>query len=353
MSRSLIICLGCIVVVVLGMARRQKPDPRPYVYPEMKYFPEIPATKNVPSVEGVDLGRYLFYDPILSRDSSFSCASCHKQEFAFSGGPMQFDVGIDGEEMARNTMPLFNLMWNEAFFWDGRAGTIEEQALHPVKTHEEMNLSWIEAEERIKASAFYVSKFSTVFGEIPIDSFLIAKALGQFQRVLISSNSKFDQVLRRETYLTEDEYKGFELLNDQTKGNCLHCHTSDSDPLGTTGKFSNNGLDDFMEPFLFKDQGRGGHTGSIKDIGLFRIPSFRNVAVTGPYMHDGRFETLEQVIDFYNEGVNDCFNIDSKMRLNKHGTVRLNSLEKKQIISFLMTLTDTSFLNNPDFSNPF
>lgn len=328
-------------------------QPTPYEFPELKFFPKLPFTDNPPTVEGAELGRFLFYDPILSADETFSCSSCHRQEAAFSDAPNRFSEGIDGNFMRRNTMPLFNLAWYPALFWDGKAASIEEQVFHPVRAHDEMNLNWTKAVQRIQSSQFYRPKFQAAFGHVMIDSLLIAKAIAQFERTLISNNSKYDQVLRGEAYFTEDEYKGFVLVNDQSMGDCLHCHTTDANALGTTGKFSNNGLEAAFNPEDYSDKGKAEVTGQENEIGQFRIPSLRNVAVTAPYMHDGRFRTLEEVLDFYSEGVNESYNIDSKMQYAHQGGVRLTKDEKVQIVTFLKTLTDTTFLTNPAFGNPF
>ncbi len=142
-------------------------------------------------------------------------------------------------------------------------------------------------------------------------------------------------------------------MNDQTKGNCLHCHPTDANALGTTAAFSNNGLDSFTTPEQLKDKGRGSITGKLSDVGLFRIPSLRNVAATAPYMHDGRFQSLEEVLDFYSNGVQHSLNIDAKMEFTHQKELNLTEEEKENIIHFLHTLTDSVFLNNPVFGNPF
>lgn len=341
----------CGLLVLLG----HKSDKyiEPFRYTNIDYFPKMLPTSNSPSIEGAELGRFLFYDPILSGDSSFSCASCHKQEKAFSDSPRRFSKGIKGTFLFRNTQPIFNLPWYSSLFWDGRAITIEEQVFFPVRSHDEMNLDWKEAESRINNSSFYRMKFQNVFGVLEIDSILIGRAIAQFERTLISNNSKFDRVIRGEDYLTKDEYEGFEIMNDQTKGDCLHCHTTDADVLGTTLDFSNNGLDAFKNYQDFKDLGRGEISGMKNDIGKFRVPTLRNVAVTEPYMHDGRFASLKEVLDFYSEGVKISYNIDSKMEYAHLGGVHLTDEEKRKVISFLRTLTDSTFITNPDFSNPF
>ncbi len=352
-KKSLFLLIIPCFITALAFSFDKQNQPKPYPFPKLNKFPKMPYTENLPTIEGVELGRYLFYDTILSADYSFSCGSCHKQERAFSDSPNQFSKGINGDLMKRNTMPLFNLAWYSSFFWDGKAKSIENQVIHPVRAHDEMNLNWSEAVNRVKQSEFYTPKFEAAFGTVEIDSTLIAKAIAQFERILISNDSKYDQVLKGNTYLSTDEYEGFVLMNDQTKGDCLHCHTSDADALGTTGKFSNNGLDPFFLESDYLDKGKAGVTKNPEDLGQFKIPSLRNIAVTAPYMHDGRFNSLEEVLDFYSEGLNNSYNIDSKMGFAQQGGANLSEEEKRKIIAFLHTLTDSSFIQNPKFSNPF
>lgn len=346
--------IALLFFLILIFAFAEKHKQTPYVFPELKFFPKMPnSASNPTTIEGAELGKFLFYDPILSLNNDMSCASCHKQEKAFSDAPNTFTKGNKNILTNRNTMPLFNLAWYSSFFWDGRAATIEEQVFHPVRDKHEMNLTWAEATNRIKNSPFYQQKFKNAFHNQIIDSMLIAKAISQFLRTLISNQSKFDKVLAGKEYLSADEYAGFVLMNDMTKGDCLHCHTTDANALGTTGLLSNNGLDNVKDPNLYIDKGLGGYSKNINDYGKFKIPSLRNISLTAPYMHDGRFETLEQVIDFYSEGVQMSVNLDSKMGLAHQGGVKLSKEEKKQIIAFLKTLTDSTFINNPAFSNPF
>ncbi len=326
----------------------------PYVFPELEFFPKIPVAENNPvTVEGVTLGRYLFYDKILSSDSTFSCASCHQQQYAFSGGPVAFSEGRYGSTMKRNTMPLFNLAWYPSYFWDGRASSIETQIFHPVREKNEMNLNWNVAANRLEQNAFYKKLFRDAFGEQQIDSVQIANSIAQFLRTMISYNSKYDLVLNGKRKLNENEYAGLGLINDQTKGDCLHCHVTDGGVLGTTGKFSNNGLDAITDPLDYADKGRGSITGNINDNGKFMIPSLRNLAFTAPYMHDGRFKTLQEVLKFYSEGVQKSANIDSKMEFAHKGGANLSCEEQENIISFLLTLSDSVFITNPEFSDPF
>jgi cytochrome c peroxidase len=346
--------IWCIILLAFGAGFVEKHEPAPYVLPDLRFFPKMPVSASNPlTQEGVDLGRHLFYDPLLSADSTISCASCHKQQAAFSDAPHSYSKGIKGATLSRNTLPLFNLAWYPSLFWDGKAASIEDQVFHPVRAHDEMNLQWKEVVKRIKHSQFYTEKFRAAFGKQKIDSVLIAKAIAQFERTLLSYRSKYDMVLDGKAFFSKDEYEGFILMNDMTKGDCLHCHTTDANPLGTTLTYSNNGLDAVSTATGYKDKGLGGISGKINDNGKFKIPSLRNVVLTAPYMHDGRFKTLEEVLDFYSEGVNECANIDSKMGMAHKKGVGLKKEEKQKIIAFLHTLTDSAFISDPAFSDPF
>lgn len=325
-----------------------------YKFPSMKFFPPMPVDTNNPvTVQGAELGRHLFYDPILSADSNISCNTCHKQEYAFSDSPLVFSQGAGLSPMNRNTPPLFNLAWYPRFFWDGRASSLEGQVFLSVRSQDEMNLDWKEAERRLNNSSFYQIKFQEVFGVQKIDSVLIAKAIAQFEKTLLSHNSKYDRVIRGEAYLNDLEYLGFNLMNDQTKGNCLQCHTTDGDALGTTGRFSNNGLDDLNKTRYYTDPGLGGVSNKEMDMGKFKIPSLRNITLTAPYMHDGRFKTLEEVLDFYSESVHKGPHVDSKMYFAHESGVSLNEKQKKAILAMLATLTDSVFISDQRFGNPF
>lgn len=352
--RSFFILCGLILVCAFFQSSTEKAQLTPYKFPTPVAFPTMPQSPDNPvTIEGVALGRFLFYDPILSKDKSISCASCHKQEFAFSDAPIKFSKGINGQIQKRNTPPLFNLAWYQAYFWDGRAATLEDQIFFPVRDHREMDLDWTTVTKRIQKSKFYRDQFELVFGEVDIDSILISKAIAQFERTLISHNSKFDRVLRREDKLTTEEFRGFEIMNDQSMADCLHCHSTDANALATSGKFSNNGIDDIEDPLLYSDFGFGGHTGKLSDYGKFKIPSLRNIALTAPYMHDGRFKTLRDVIDFYSNGINRTANLDSKMTHMSTRGVQLSEYDKKCLEAFLKTLTDSVFISNIEHSNPF
>ncbi len=304
--------------------------------------------------EGAELGRFLFYDPLLSSDSSISCASCHIQKYAFSGGPVSFSKGIAEFETVRNTLPLFNLAWNKSMFWDGRVKTIEDQVSIPIIDHKEMHGDWNVILERLNKSERYDSLFMSAFGSTEKDSLMVIKAIAQFERTLISANSRFDSVLRREAVFTKEEFEGFEIVNDQTRGNCLHCHTTDANALGTTGLLSNNGFQKANRKEDYSDIGAGARNGDSSLYGWFKIPSLRNLAFTAPYMHNGSLTSIDEVLKFYQSGIQYAYNIDSKLLLGSHHSgVNITDDELLKIEAFLNTLNDFDFIQNPKFSNPF
>jgi cytochrome c peroxidase len=326
----------------------------PYTFPQLEYFPKmIESGSNPVTIEGAALGRFLFYDPILSADSSLSCAGCHDQKAAFSDAPESFSKGVNFKTSNRNALPLFNLAWHPAFFYDGRAATLEDQVGHPLLDSNEMNSTWNDILLKLNENSFYKQKFYSLYRIQTVDSSQVKNVIAQFLRTLISHESKFDKLLLGKAKLTEEEFNGFRIMNDQTKGDCLHCHPTDGNRMFTTMAYSNNGLDSIMDPDKYIDKGRGAVTGLKKDNGKFMIPSLRNIALTAPYMHDGRFKTLEEVMEFYTSGVHMSANIDSKMGLAYQKGVKLSDKEKKEIIAFLKTLTDSVFINKKEFSNPF
>ena len=306
--------------------------------------PVIPAN-NPLTEEGVALGKKLFFDKKLSGNNSQSCATCHSPEKSFTNN-RQFSEGIQGVLGTRNSMPLFNLAWNfdERFAWDGKELGLEKQALEPVKNQAEMHANWETVAEKLKASPEYPDLFLQAFGDSEIDSVLITKALAQFERTLISGNSKFDKYLNGETILTPQEIMGFNIFMDEAKGDCFHCHGSDNNPLWTDNKFHNNGLDS-----NFSDLGLGSVTGDTNDNGKFKSPSLRNLKFTAPYMHDGRFATLEAVIQHYSEGLQPSATVDPLMKKVSQGGVGLSLQEKASLKAFLLSLSDPDFINNPAF----
>ena len=323
-----------------------KPIEIPVLFESLLIAPIIPSN-NPQTEEGILLGKKLFFDPILSADNTQSCSSCHDPQFAFTDNE-KFSEGVDGRLGNRNSMPLFNMAWNfdEKFFWDGRSNSIEKQALQPVKNPIEMHNTWVKAMASLQENPQYPDLFFAAFGTQKIDSTLVTKALAQFERTLISSNSKFDKYLEGTAQLTSSELSGFSIFMDEAKGDCFHCHGSDKNPLWTDNKFHNNGLD-----ASFSDLGRARVTGDSSDRGKFKTPSIRNLAFSAPYMHDGRFSTLEEVINHYSEGLKNSTTIDPLMKKVSTGGVHLSAQEKIDLKAFLLTLSDNDFINNTTFQN--
>ncbi len=319
--------------------------PTPYQLNLPQHFPQMPLPMDNPlTEEGVELGRYLFYEKKLSGDNTMSCGSCHKPDAGFSDD-RQFSIGIDGMQGNRQAMPIVNLGYAQKFFWDGRSNSLTEQALEPVRDPIEFHENWVNAVSELQADPLYPPMFEKAFGTSTIDSILVAKAIAQFELTMISGNSKFDQWIKREVAFTTDELNGYNLFNALGGGDCLHCHGG---TLTTDHSFQNNGLDEFLT-----DLGLGAVTGDPSDNGKFKVPSLRNIALTAPYMHDGRFNTLDEVIDFYSTGVHaNSPNISPNMEFAADGGVNLTPQEKVELKAFLLTLTDTSFINNPDFQDP-
>lgn len=322
--------------------------PTPYNISIPTGFPDmVIPTDNPMTEEGVELGKKLFYDPILSGNFTQSCGSCHAQEFSFTDNELQFSIGVDNIPGTRNTPSLINAGWNTSQFWDGRASTLEDQALGPVPNPIEMHLSWEEAEKRLNQHSLYPELFKKAFNIDRIDSIHVAKAIAQFERTLISANSKYDQFLNSGQqpiqFFTQQEFEGYFIYFTE-RGDCFHCHGT---RLTTDNDFHNNGLDETIT-----DLGLGAVTGNANDAGKFKTPTLRNIEFTAPYMHDGRFATLEDVIDFYSSGLHLSPTIDPLMKKATQGGVNLTSSEKQSLIAFLKTFSDPDFNSNDQFSNP-
>ncbi len=327
-------------------------NPTSYTINRPQGFPEMPIPADNPmTVEGIALGRKLFYEKMLSGDNTMSCATCHVQApFSFTDKGTRFSTGIDGIEGNRNAMAIINLGWGHKFFWDGRAASLEEQALGPVPNPIEMHQKWTDAVAKLEADSLYPELFLKAFGICEIDSLHVAMAIAQFERTMISGNSKFDKYLRGEVGLTPSELNGFALFNvDKTQStpgaDCFHCHGS-AGGMFTDNDFHNNGLDS-----VFTDLGFELTTHDINDRGKFKTPTLRNIELTAPYMHDGRFATLEEVIEHYNAGGHPSATLDPLMK-NVGDGLELTPQEKTDLINFLKTLTDMDYLSNPDFSEP-
>ncbi len=306
-------------------------------------FPELPVPPDNPLTdEGVQLGRMLFYEKQLSSTSTISCASCHHQELAFSdSNPVSF--GVDDRVGTRQAMPLFNLAYTEnGFFWDGRTDILRHQSLQPIQDELEMDESLANVIEKLSNEEMYPNQFALAFGDRSITEERIGLALEQFLTSMVSDNSKYDQFKRDEVELTESELSGQQLF---VVKNCINCHLRfnfDDDE----NRFLNNGLDAEED---IQDFGRELVTGNRQDRAKFKVPSLRNIEVTAPYMHDGRFQTLEEVLDHYASGGKASQTTDGSVR----GGFDLTNDERRDLINFLKTLTDDDFLTNPELASPF
>ncbi len=307
-------------------------------------FPPFLPGNNPMTVEGVALGRLLFHEKALSDDLSMSCASCHLQQHAFSD-PLTFSIGTDGSLGTRNAMAIVNLAWDEHFFWDGRSHSLEQQAFLPVTDPAEMRNSWPVVEQRLREHPTYPELFSKAFGSPDIDSLRIVQAIAQFERTLLSFNSRFDQFYYGGDSLamTEPEQRGMEVFF--RSGHCIDCHRP---PLFADHGLRNNGLD-----LVPTDPGLGGITGQAWDVGAFKVPTLRNIAQSAPYMHDGRFNTLEEVVHFYAEDVEvNTPYLDNHMFPWVEGLVNLSLQDREDLVAFMNALTDMPFLLDPEHSDP-
>ncbi len=338
--------LAALLLVVTGWyAWLATTKTTPFYLEEDHRFISMQIPEDNPlTISGVELGRQLFFDPILSRDSSISCATCHQPRLAFTDGK-RIATGIDGRKGARSTMSLVNVgYYYKGLFWDGRSQSLEAQALHPVTNPVEMDADWSEVLHRLKHHKRYVRLFRKAFGlsKEQIDSIHVARALAQFQRTLISYNSKFDSVMREEAAFTTAEKRGWAIFFDADPNvphaECGHCHV---DPLFTNLGFENNGLDPVSKLEEYPDQGRFAHTGTHWDRGKMRVPTLRNIEWTAPYMHDGRFATLDEVLDHYISGGHRAANVSANVR-----KLTLSQQDKADLITFLKTLTDRQVLKH-------
>jgi cytochrome c peroxidase len=305
-----------------------------------KGFPKPTYTfkNNKVTPEGFMLGRRLFYDPILSKDSSTSCGSCHQRIAAFAHIDHPLSHGINGFIGKRNVPALQNLAWGESFMWDGSVNNLEVQPLSPISNPIEMNENIGEVVKRLQHNDFYKTSFKEAYGDTIISSERILKALTQFTGLMISANSRYDKFIRHEDTLSQFEFNGLMVFREK----CAKCHR---EPLFTDESYKSSGL---IPDTSLNDLGRGLITGRHSDEYRFKVPSLRNVAMTYPYMHDGRFRSLEQVLDHYSDGKFYMQNTDPELMDAKN----LSDIEKKEIIAFLKTLTDKQFLYDRRFADP-
>ncbi len=373
-----IVNIFIIVIVAIfswGCPGEEPPAPEPYQPTpyEIEIPKGFPTILNIPednplTNEGVELGRYLFYDGRLSGrtdpDSLISCATCHLQENAFEAGinnpqfPGGKVHGIHGDTTHHYMLPLINLVWNfEGYGWNGfiypdnpdkSLRNIEDMVRVAVLAENEIAGDTNRIKTLFQSLDGYPELFEKAFGSRTVTFKNIEKAIAQFIRTLISANSKFDRYLRGEYQLNQSELHGYVLFTTEEGADCFHCHGGAGNPLFTTYQFYNNGKDSvFNDPM-----DRFAITHDPMDHGAYKAPTLRNVEYTAPYMHDGRFKTLEEVIDFYSEGLINTPYVNPLMHHVAEGGVRLTPQEKEDLLNFIKTLRDEDFITNPKFAKP-
>ncbi len=324
----LFVCVLCITLTSafqkLGIFEKHQPPHFPKPVYDFK--------KNPLSVAKIRLGRVLFYDPILSRDSSISCASCHSPYNAFAHSDHALSHGIDNQIGVRNAPALQNLAWQPFFMWDGAVNHLDMQSLFPITQAKEMDEKIENVVKKLNKSRNYRQLFYQSFQDSTVTGEHLLKSISQFMLTLVSANAKYDSVQQHRAKFTNQEKNGYKLF----KKNCNNCHT---EPLFSSFAFANNGLP--IDSFL-KDFGRMTVTKSKKDSLFFKIPSLRNIQYTAPYMHDGRFKRLQQVLTHYS---ND-FGKNVQTATASPPNIQLNATEKVDLIAFLYTLSDKHFLTD-------
>lgn len=312
--------------------------PLKFVVPDGWPQPVYDFKNNPITEEGFQLGRKLFYDGRLSKNGNFPCASCHQQVAAFATYDHELSHGYNNSFTRRNAPPLFNLAWQKEFMWDGGINHLDAQPLAPITDTSEMAETIGNVINKLKADTSYKRMFKAAFGDATINTQRMTKALSQFVLMMVSSNSKYDRVKRGEDSFNLPQRLGYEIFQRK----CIHCHT---EPLFTDYSYRNIGM---PEDELLHDKGRMKITNRSEDSLKFKVPSLRNVALTFPYSHDGRFYTLLDVMNFYRNNKSNAPTVDS---LFKHG-MPVSNYEIGQLTAFLKTLTDSAFISDPRFAAP-
>lgn len=330
--------VSCLVLILVTVSFRytEKLWKTPAHWPEPVYN----FKKNPLDSATIQLGRVLFYDPVLSADSSISCASCHSPYNAFTHVDHALSHGIKDRIGTRNSPVLVNLAWGKSFMWDGAVNHLDMQALAPLENHVEMDETLVHVLQKIRKQDKYRQLFNNAFHSETITGERFLKAISQFMLTLVSSDSKYDRVMRGEAGIqfTEQESKGYHLF----KQHCASCHT---EPLFTNQTFQNNGL---VPDSVLRDPGRMKITQKSSDSLKFKVPTLRNIERSAPYMHDGRYRNLQMVLFHYSSALHVSPTLAPQL---KNG-INLGEEDKRNIIAFLKTLTDYTFLNNKQFRFP-
>lgn len=337
MRKGIAFIIVVSTIVFFAFRKKKSEDEVTFVYPSDWPVPTYNFDHNPPTKEGIALGRKLFYDPNLSGDSMVSCASCHLSFTGFTHVDHRLSHGIKDRIGTRNTGALMNLAWQKDFMWDGAIKHLDFQPLAPLLNPNEMDGDLKEIMKYLKGDSAYVVEFKSAFGDSgEVSTPNMLKAFSQFMLQFNTFNSKYDQFKNGDIQFNAQEKKGYNLF----KQHCNSCHT---EPLFTNGGFANNGLS--INPKL-NDGGRIKITGDSLDSLKFKIPTLRNIASTYPYMHDGRYKSLQMVLFHYSHNIAKTPNLAEELR----DSIKLNASEKGAIISFLKTLTDKEFLYNKDLS---
>jgi cytochrome c peroxidase len=360
MKLKLIILIGLSVSIFVVSCKDDNNEPlgvvqdnTPYIMSYGSFTTPNFAADNQLTVQGVHLGRMLFYEKKMSGDGTMACGSCHFQQFAFTDSA-RLSIGIGGEKGSRNAMSVFNMAWNEnQFFWDGRSDLLRHQSLMPIQDKLEMDETLENVVAKLSESQIYRDQFIRVFGTDEITSEKISFALEQFMNSITSTNSKYDDFLLDSNVFSKSEKRGFDLFTtdynpffpDESGADCQHCHSGLN---FENDKYMNNGLD-----AIFIDNGRGETTKNAADNGKFKVVSLRNIALTAPYMHDGRFRTLEEVVNHYNSGIVSSATLDPALEQTREKGLFLTEQDKTDLVAFLKTLTDKDLTTNSEYSSPF
>jgi cytochrome c peroxidase len=349
----------CSLTVYLSACKKDVKNEQPVEQDKTPYqltygrFPAPQIAQDNPlTMAGVQLGKMLFYEPMLSSNGQMTCASCHNQANAFDD-TARFSTGVRGLKGGRQAMAIFNMAWNtNNFFWDGRAELLRHQSVLPIQDPLEMDEKISNVIAKLSNNTTYTDQFIKAFGSNSINELSISLALEQFMNSIVSYQSKYDDYLAGNVNLTPTEDRGRKLffreynqfIPDSSGADCAHCHGGFN---FENDRYMNNGLD-----ASFKDSGRVKVTGNTRDLGAFKVVSLRNIALTAPYMHDGRFNTLLAVLNHYDNGLQASNTIDPALEQTRGTGLRLKNQDKLDIIAFLNTLTDYKFINNKEYANP-
>lgn len=326
---ALFICI-CIIISCKKEHTSSSPEAWGFKAPSDFPAPYYTFENNPQSKAKFELGRALFFDPILSSDNSVSCAMCHEQPHGFGSHATALSIGVNGATGTRNSPGIFNLAWSPTFMWDGGINHLEVMPIAPITNPVEMNETIANVVVKLQNSQKYKDLFKKAFGSQEVTSQKMLKAMAQYLVMIVSDQTKYDDVRRGKATFTAQEQQGYALFQQK----CAQCHV---EPLLTDHSYRNNGLDTNSA-----DGGRFVITQDPADKGKFKVPSLRNVELTYPYMHDGRFFTLNQVLEHYNSGVQQSATLDPALQ----NGIPLNGTEKANLVAFLKTLTDYKMISN-------